>query len=387
VSRPLRVGLNLVFLNEGAGGMGRYASELVPALLQGEENLRLTAFVSRDLPSRLAEAPWSSELDWVRFPVKAVGSPVHLAAELAAIPPLARRRRIDVIHGLANLVPPVAPGLATVATIHDLTWWHHSDAMPRHSRAVQRSLTPLCARRADRVITPSETARDDVVRTLGLEPYRVRAVAHGAPEGRTVEPTPEADLRARLELGSSRVVLSVAQARPYKNLTVLVHALAALDADDVVLVVCGSPSEHSAELQALAERLGVGPRVRLTGWVTDADLEGFYELAGCVAVPSLAEGFGLPVLEAMARGVPVACSNATSLKEVAGDAARLFNPRDRRDVATAIASLLDDRGLADELVRRGHERAAGFSWERAARQTVAIYREALSSREVRRSST
>jgi glycosyltransferase involved in cell wall biosynthesis len=226
-----------------------------------------------------------------------------------------------------------------------------------------------------------------VVRTLSLEPGRVRAVPHGAPRGRTVEPTPEAELRARLELGSSPVVLCVAQLRPYKNLTVLVEALALLEAGDVALVLCGTPSEHSAELRALAARLGVMDRLRITGWVTDPDLEGLYELARCVALPSLSEGFGLPVLEAMARGVPVACSNATSLKEVAGDAARLFNPRDRRDVAAAIASLLDDRGLADELVRRGHERAAGFSWERAARQTVAIYREALSSREVRRSST
>jgi glycosyltransferase involved in cell wall biosynthesis len=383
VSGPLRVGLNLVFLSEGAGGMGRYASELVPALLEAEGSVGVTAFVSRDVPRPLVEAPWASEVDWVRFPVAAVGSPVHLVAELAAIPPLARRQGVDVIHGLANLVPPVAPGLATVATLHDLTWWHHRDAMPRHSRAVQRSLTPLCVRRADRVITPSETARDDVVRTLGLEPGRVRAVPHGAPEGRTVEPTPEAELRARLELGSTRVVLSVAQLRPYKNLAALVRALAALEADDVALVLCGSPSDHSAELQALADRLGVGDRLRVTGWVSDADLEGLYEMAACVALPSLSEGFGLPVLEAMARGVPVACSDASALKEVAGDSARLFDPHDPEEVAAAIASLLDDRRLAEELVRRGRERAAGFTWERAARETVAVYREALGAREGR----
>ena len=377
------MGLNLVFWSEGAGGMGRYASELIPALLRAERDIRLTAFVSRDLPRSIAEMPWSAEVDWVRFPVAAAGSPVHLAAELAAIPAVARRRGTDLVHGLANLVPPVAPGLATVATVHDLTWWHHRDAMPRHSRAVQRALTPLCARRADRVVTPSETARDDVVQTLGLDPHRVRAVPHGAPEGRAVEPTPEGVLRARLGLGATRVVLSVAQIRPYKNLGAIVSALAALGRDDVSLVLCGSPSRHSDELRELADRLGVGSRVRITGWVTDADLEGLYELAGCVVVPSLAEGFGLPVLEAMTRGVPVACSNATSLREVAGDAARLFDPRDPRDVAAALADLLEDRGLADDFVRRGRSRAAGFTWSRAARETVAVYREALESRGAR----
>jgi glycosyltransferase involved in cell wall biosynthesis len=381
VSGPLRVGLNLVWLNEGAGGVGRYVTELAPALLTA--GVSVTGFVSRDLPSSVSEAPWAAEVEWVRFPVAAVGSPVHLVAQLAAILPLARRRGVDVIHGPVSLVPPFAPGVATVSTLHDLTWWHYRDAMPRHSRAVQRTLTPLCVRRADRVITGAEVARDDIVRTLGLDPGKVRVVPHGAPEGRTIDPTPEAEVRARFGLGSARVVLTVAQVRRYKNITRLVEALAALEAEDVALVVCGAPSEHSAELEAMAERLGVGARLHMAGWVTDADLEGLYEVAQCVALPSLSEGFGLPALEAMVRGVPVACSNASALREVAGDAARLFDPHDARDMALAIASLLDDRAGADDLVRRGRERAASYTWERAARETVSVYREALRAREGR----
>jgi glycosyltransferase involved in cell wall biosynthesis len=234
------------------------------------------------------------------------------------------------------------------------------------------------------VITGAEVARDDIVRTLGLDPAKVRVVPHGAPEGRTVEPTPEAEVRARFGLGSARVVLTVAQVRRYKNIRRLVEALAALEAEDVALVVCGAPSEHSAELEATAERLGVGPRLHMAGWVSDADLEGLYKLAVCVALPSLSEGFGLPALEAMARGVPVACSDASALKEVAGDAARLFDPHDARDIAAAIASLLDDRVLAEELVRRGRERAAAFTWERTARETASVYREAIAARGIGR---
>jgi glycosyltransferase involved in cell wall biosynthesis len=122
----------------------------------------------------------------------------------------------------------------------------------------------------------------------------------------------------------------------------------------------------------------VAGSLRLTGWVSEAELEGLYRLASCVALPSLAEGFGLPVLEAMTRGVPVACSSAGALSEVAGDAALLFDPLDPGAIAAAIGSLLDDPGLAERLASAGRGRAAGFTWRRAADATLAVYREALS---------
>jgi glycosyltransferase involved in cell wall biosynthesis len=312
--------------------------------------------------------------------VAAAGSPVHLVAELAAIPVLARRRGFDVVHGPANIVPPLAGRTATVVTLHDLTWWHHRDAMPLHSRAVQRTLAPLCARQADLVITGSEATREDLVRTLRLDAGKVRAIPHGATAGSPGPAAGEEELRGRHGLGSRRVVLCVSQLRPYKNLARLVEAVAALHRDDVALVICGAPSDHSEELRAVAERHGVAGALRLTGWVSDAELEGFYRLASCVALPSLAEGFGLPVLEAMTRGVPVACSNAGPLPEVAGEAALLFDPRDPGAIAAAVGSLLDDPGLAERLASAGRERAAGFTWRRAAEGTLAVYREALSAR-------
>jgi glycosyltransferase involved in cell wall biosynthesis len=377
---PLRVGLNLVFLNDAAGGMGRYARELLPALLRTDGDLRLTAFVSRDLPNELLEAPWASEVEWVRFPVAAVGSPVHLLAELFAIPLSARRRGLHVIHGLANIAPPVAPGVATVVTVHDLIWWHHRDAMPLHSRAVQRSLTPISARRARLVITPSEAARADVIRTLALPPLRVRVVAHGAGGGRAPEPTAATILRARHGLNRVRVVLCVSQLRPYKNVAALVEAMSLLKRADVALVVCGAPSDHSNELRQLARALGVDHQLRLIGWVSEADLEGLYQLAECVVLPSLAEGFGLPVLEAMMRGVPVACSDTTALPEVAGDAAMPFDPHNPGAIASVVMRLLDDQALTADLARRGRQRAALFTWDRAAADTVSIYREAIAAR-------
>ena len=181
--------------------------------------------------------------------------------------------------------------------------------MPRHSRVVQRSLTPISARRAQLVITPSETAKADVIHTLALPPARVRVVAHGAGGGRVAEPTAGTILRGRLGLNGERVVLCVSQLRPYKNVAALVGAVFLLKRRDIALVVCGAPSDYSRELRELAKALGVDHQLKLIGWVSEPDLEeGLYQLAECVVLPSLAEGFGLPVLEAMNRGVPVACS-------------------------------------------------------------------------------
>jgi alpha-1,3-rhamnosyl/mannosyltransferase len=121
----------------------------------------------------------------------------------------------------------------------------------------------------------------------------------------------------------------------------------------------------------------VGDRVLFTGWVDDADLEGFYAAATAFVYPSLMEGFGMPVLEAMRRGVPVACSDVSALPEVAGDAAELFDPRDPAAIAAALRTLLSDPQRRDELVRRGHERHPLFTWERAARETQAVYESVL----------
>ncbi len=144
-----------------------------------------------------------------------------------------------------------------------------------------------------------------------------------------------------------------------------------------VLVIPGYRTSHEDELRARADDLGLGGDVVFPPWVDAAQLEGLYALAACVVFPSLYEGFGLPVLEAMARGVAVACSDRSSLPEVAGDAALLFDPEDPRAIAGAMRRLLDDHALAERLAARGRERAAGFTWRRTAELTHAAYERAL----------
>jgi glycosyltransferase involved in cell wall biosynthesis len=142
-------------------------------------------------------------------------------------------------------------------------------------------------------------------------------------------------------------------------------------------VVPGYPTPHERELRALAAELGIADRVRLPGWLPPEDLEGLYAAASCVVFPSLYEGFGLPVLEAMARGVPVACSNRSSLPEVAGDAALLFDPEDVDAIRAAVERLLGDAELRARLSEAGRGRADGFTWRRTAELTAASYERAL----------
>ncbi len=183
-------------------------------------------------------------------------------------------------------------------------------------------------------------------------------------------------MRARLELAGKRVVLCVAQKRPYKNQKALVRALAEQD-EDVVLVLPGSPTEYEAELRSLARELGVSERVRFPDWLSDEDLDGLYALSEAFVLPSLIEGFGIPVLEAMARGLPVACSNVSALPEVAGDAALLFDPESQDEITAAVRRLLDDRSLAETLVERGRRRVELFTWKRTGEASLAAYRHAI----------
>ena len=372
----MRVGLNLVYLVDRAGGAGTYAYESVPALLETDPSVRLTAFVSRDAPEDLRRQPWAGEVDWVELPVR-FANRSHLVGQVLGIPAVAARRRLDVVHSLANGGPPLTPGAKKVVTLLDLIWLHQGEQWDS-ARAVRsmEAFVRVSARLAHRLITISHAARDDLVSTLGLDVDKIDVAPLGVrpPTGIAADP---ASLRERLDLGEALVVLCVAQKRPYKNLAALVRAMPELDVEGAVLVLPGSSTAHEGELRRLADKLGVSERIRFLDWVSDEDLEALYRTATCFILPSLVEGFGLPVLEAMARGVPVAVLDWPALPEVAGAAALLFDPLDQAAVTEAIRRLLRDEGLRAQLVERGRERVPQFSWLRTAEQTLASYQRAI----------
>lgn len=381
--RPLRVGLNLVFLGEHAGGVGRYATELPGALLAAEPDTEIHVFVSRDAPAWLRSESWAQSVRWTTVPVGLSGPPTHLLAQFMVLPLLARARGLDVLHSPANTGPVVLPGVASVVTLHDLIWLHRASEWEQDARASRRMrrLVGHCVRHADRLFAVSRAAAEDIAGTLGVARERIEVTASGV---RRLEATPvaEDELRRRLGVDAARVVLCVAQKRPYKNLHSLVRALPSLG-DDVMLVLPGSPTPYEAELRALARELGVDGRVRFPEWLSEFELDGLYRLSDVFVLPSLIEGFGLPLLEAMARGVPVACSNVSALPEVVGDAALLFDPHSQDEVTAAIRRLLNDRALAQRLVTLGNARVETFTWERTGVSSLAGYRAAIASRAAR----
>jgi glycosyltransferase involved in cell wall biosynthesis len=366
------VGLNLVFLVPGEqGGMEVYARELLRALPAERPDLRLTAFVNRE--ARAAGGEWDEFADVVEVPVFARNRVQWVRGEQQLLPGLARRAGIDVLHSLASTAP--ARGrFRRVVTIHDLLYRVIPDAHFGVLGLGMRVLIPTAAHRSHRVIVDSQSTRADVRRLLHVPERKIDVVALGVGATAAGEPEPEAVLRERHALGSRQVVLSVSAKRPHKNLARLLQALAAIAPERrPLLVVPGYPTPYEHTLRQRAEALGVAADVRLLDWVSGAELEGLYALAGVFVFPSLYEGFGLPVLEAMRRGVPVACSDRSSLPEVAGDAALLFDPERVPAITAAIERVLGDRAEAERLRAAGRAQAARFTWAATARATAASY--------------
>jgi glycosyltransferase involved in cell wall biosynthesis len=352
------------------------ARELIPALLaKAPAGTRFTAFVNREAAA--ADGPWRELLPAVTVPVHARRRAQWVLGEQTFLPRLAAREGIDLLHSLASTAP-LGGRFCRVVTVHDLIYARYPEAHAGIRDKGMGVLVPWAVRRSQRVIVDSQSTRRDLLGLGGVSADRIDVVPLGLGALRRTAPLPEREVRTRFELGERDVALSLSAKRPHKNLLALIGALARLAPERrPVLVLPGYPTAHEQELRERARALGVDADVRFPAWVSAAELEGLWGVAQVFVFPSLYEGFGLPVLEAMARGVPVACSNASSLPEVAGEAALLFDPYDEFAIAAAIERLLVD---PDEAARRralGRQRALLFTWQRTARATLESYARAL----------
>jgi glycosyltransferase involved in cell wall biosynthesis len=371
----VHVGLNLVFLTPGEqGGMETYTRELIPELVAAAPEHRFTCFVNRDAAE--ADGPWQGVTGSVVVPVSARSRVEWVRGEQLLLPPLARRAGVELLHSFASTAPAWGP-FRRVVTIHDLIYRTLPEAHPGVRALGMRVLVPLAAHRSARVIADSEATAADVRRFLHVAAARVDVVALGVGAGARAAALPESDARALVGAGARPIVVSVSAKLAHKNLLRLIGAVASIPtAQRPLLVLPGYPTPHEAQLREHAAGLGVTEDVCFLGWVSAPELEGLYAAASAVVLPTLAEGFGLPVLEAMARGVPVACSDIPVLREVAGEDALFFNPRSETAIAQAITRLLGDGGLAERLRATGPVRAARFSWRRTAEHTLDAYRRA-----------
>ena len=293
------------------------------------------------------------------------------------------RLGLDLCH-FTNGVAPVASSTPQVVTIHDMTLWLYPGYHRRRRLLAMRPLMPLAARRAARVIAPSESARQDIVRLLNVPAERVSVVYEAADAAfrRLEHETAKAALRGVVDV-PERFILHVGTIEPRKNLVRLLEAFAQLERlayPDVKLLLAGLPGWRSGPIYATVERLALGDRVRFLGYVPRPALVALYNLAEALVLPSIYEGFGLPLVEAFACGTPVICSNGGSLPEIAGDAAVQFDPLEPKELLPALGRVLDDASFREELQARSANRSSAFGWEQAAQETRTVYELALSAR-------
>ena len=375
----MHIGLNLIFLVPGeTGGMEVYARELIAALTRSSPEIRFTAFINRETAS--SDASWQDLLPTVTVPVNARSRVQWVLGEQVLLPRLAHRERVDLVHSLASTAPAWGP-FRRLTTVHDLIYARFPEAHGGVMALGMRTLVPLAVRSSHRLIADSQSTKRDLIELLKAPSERIDVVPLGFGVSRRGDPPPVEKVRERLGIDRRRVLLSLSAKRPHKNLMKLIEALPRIPIEHrPLLLLPGYQTRHEAQLRQRAQELNLGQDVRFMGWVSHKELEGLWAIADAFVYPSLYEGFGLPVLEAMARGVPVACANASSLPEVAGDAALLFDPQSEAQIADTIQRLLSDPELAIRLQQAGAVQAAKFTWERTAELTLQSYERALADR-------
>lgn len=377
---PERIAINAVFLLPGMGGLDTYVRELVGELVAAAPSTRFTVYCSPAGREHLARTSWAQEVTLTSHPL--FGTPgLKAITELTVLGALASWQA-DLLHSVA-LTAPLRTRAVNILTIADTTWL--TGAAIDNTTRLWRLVVPPVARRADRLIAISQAGASDIRRHLGIPADRIDVTLLGHSVSLPDVPPDHAAVRARFGLGAGPLVLNVGTRKPHKNVLGLVRAMAEVTAQfpDARLVLAGNATRHEAELQAEVARLGLGASVTFLPFVGNADLERLYAEAECFVMASFNEGFGLPLLEAMGRGIPVASSNASALPEVAGDAALLFDPYKPATIAARIIELLRSPARRQELKARGRARAARLTWAATAEATLESYARAWTSRRPR----
>ncbi len=391
----MRVGIDYTSAARQRAGIGRYTRELVRALLALDSPHRYTIFAAA---GGLPEEHWSDEIGRLQaihdrpLAIRAVPVSDDWLARLwhrlrLPIPVELVTGGLDLFYSPDFTLPPTRRGTRTLLTIHDLSFVRHPDAFVPSLRRYLERVVPRSIDRADLVLADSVHTRSDLVALFGMSPDELEVITPGV-DARFRPHSPssaqEAErLHERYGIGDAPYVLSVGTVQPRKNYVRLIRAFAKMreeGGDDgrssaLQLLIVGGPGWLYEDVVAEADK---HDSVRLLGFVDDEDLPTLYRGADLFAFPSLYEGFGLPVLEAMACGVPVVCSNASSLPEVAGDAALLVDPLDVDALSAALHRALEDDELRQAMVDRGLAQATRFTWERSARQlrdVIACFRE------------
>jgi glycosyltransferase involved in cell wall biosynthesis len=304
--------------------------------------------------------------------------------EQIELPRILRRHKVDLLHSPHFLLPiflPIARRCPAVVTIHDVIYLSCPQDLPsRAGRLYYRAMMHACSRVATRIITDSEYSKAEIVRHLHADPGKIDVIYPGVDPGfhRVTDPVRLDAVRTKYGLDRD-FILCVGIYKPRKNHAGLLRAFQRLrqNGGNAQLVIAGPMAEGELMLRRLAAELGIAEHVVFAGFVHESDLHALYSAARVCACPSLYEGFGFTVLEAMACGTPVVCSSATSLPEVAGHGALYADPHNPEEIAAQLLSVLSDETLRTSLIERGTQNLQRFNWADTAMQTLAVYYHAL----------
>jgi alpha-1,3-rhamnosyl/mannosyltransferase len=358
-------------------GIGTYVRGLIAALARLDSAHRYLLLAGPEGPEALPNLP--GNFRWIDE-----RAPGYSLSELFALPRVLRRERADLFHAPHYVVPLALPCPAVV-TVHDLIHLRFPGQRTRLELAYARWMIGRATRLAARVLAVSEATAGELVERFGVDRSRLEVIANGVDDAFRRELS-ETELAAALTgLGlAPGYLLFVGNPKPHKNLERLLEAYSRLRAGRAatpVLVLAGDRDGDRSPVPGWIASAGLEGAVVRVGHLPAERLPALYRGASVLVQPSLWEGFGLPVAEAMAAGVPVVAAERGALPEVAGDTARLVDPDDPAAIAAAIAGLLDDPAAAAALARRGQARAAAFRWQETARRTLAVYRGVLGEAE------
>ncbi|HRQ38690.1 MAG TPA: glycosyltransferase family 1 protein [Chloroflexota bacterium] len=372
---PLRVGINAHLLSGEAGyrraGIHHYIAQVLRHL-PADGGLEYVVFTRHEADFLQRQGMTAVSTTW---PTEKRAA--RIIWEQTAWPWQARRRGLHLLHSTAFVTPLFSPCPAVI-TVYDLSFLHFPDRFPAGQRWYLTSQTRRSCHRARRVITISESGRQDVHRFFGVPLSQIDVVYPGV-DG-MYRPYPVAEVnRFKAEKGYGRYLLHVGTLQPRKNIPTLLEAFARLAEPDLHLVLIGGKGWLYEEIFARVQALGLAERVHFTGYVPDDELPLWYNGAELLVLPSVYEGFGMPAIEAMACGAPVVAANSSSLPEAVGEAGLLFDPMNVDELVERLTAVCHDSQLSAKMRALGLAHAAQFSWERAGRETAVVYRLAITA--------
>jgi glycosyltransferase involved in cell wall biosynthesis len=327
-----------------------------------------------------------------RFTVKVIKPKLYPFWEQISLPLIAIRDELDVLHCPGNSAPIfIHSRTRLVITIHDVMYLFSSKQLQKSPSLYQRfgrlylkCIVPVVAKRASKIITVSSVSRNDICQFISIPTDHVSVIWSAANEAckQTTNNELLNEIRIKFNLGSS-FLLALGALDPRKNTANILKAFALLKkihVCDVKLAIVGMTEQGIKKYHRLADHYGISSDVVFSDFISDSDLVALYNAAVCLVYPSLYEGFGLPVLEAMACGTPVITSACGSIPEIAGDAALMVDPHDVEDIAAAMLKMIIDKELYNSLVEKGKRRAELFSWKLAAEKTFSVYKAAIAEK-------